>query len=391
MALWGWIVGGILGVSVIKSNRKFRAQRKENERRRNTPFHFDSKISESEFETIVYQITDDFRRVKDVSVDGPLVSGTVVSQSHLSQWDFTLDFNDYGRITGRYWLTSDNDDSSIPDKVGELICEAVQSYTPRTHRAVPANDDTSDARKVNFAEAEDSYAAFTPRTHSFCSHCGAAVSSPDAQFCSSCGGKLAVQNRNGIRFIQAVCPGCNSQLEVNMDALNAFCPRCGKKLLIDFDHVDRVYVEKEKTKREQEVTKREQEVTKRKKMEYDKEEREDKKSNKALLALVLLMVLSFVSRTVSNRNDVNKHIANNDIQISISAENLGNMTYSEAETVLRNEGFENITLVPVEGLFNNMFSDPDSVIDVYINGDKDFAQSEWFPEDASVRIEYHSK
>ncbi len=57
--------------------------------------------------------------------DGPVVYGIVESQSGLSEWSFTIDFNDYGHITGEYWITTDNDDSIIPERVAGRIREAI--------------------------------------------------------------------------------------------------------------------------------------------------------------------------------------------------------------------------------------------------------------------------
>ena len=56
-----------------------------------------------------------------VSVDGPIIQGVVVSQSRLTKWLFVSDYNDYGHITGKYWLWSENEDSKIPGVVAESV------------------------------------------------------------------------------------------------------------------------------------------------------------------------------------------------------------------------------------------------------------------------------
>lgn len=45
----------------------------------------------------------------------------VQSQSGISEWEFWVDFNDYGHITGRFWWHTDNSDSNIPEKFGDII------------------------------------------------------------------------------------------------------------------------------------------------------------------------------------------------------------------------------------------------------------------------------
>lgn len=49
----------------------------------------------------------------------------VLSQSGISEWEFELDFNDYGKITGSYWIYSDNYDSMIPKALGNSIQEEI--------------------------------------------------------------------------------------------------------------------------------------------------------------------------------------------------------------------------------------------------------------------------
>ena len=57
-----------------------------------------------------------------------MVYGTVRTQSGLSEWDFKVDFNDYGHITGKYWLSSDNDDSNIPGHVADNMSTMIASF-----------------------------------------------------------------------------------------------------------------------------------------------------------------------------------------------------------------------------------------------------------------------
>lgn len=69
--------------------------------RRNTPCYFNDGISAGEFEEIAISLAKPIKRLM-VSVDGPVVYGEVRSQSGISTWNFKLDFNDWGHITGTY-------------------------------------------------------------------------------------------------------------------------------------------------------------------------------------------------------------------------------------------------------------------------------------------------
>lgn len=82
---------------------------------------FNDGISKVTFENSAYKAAKTIKRVTNISVDGPMVYGTVISQSGISTWDFEIDFNDYGHITGRYWINSNNNDSNIPNRVASLM------------------------------------------------------------------------------------------------------------------------------------------------------------------------------------------------------------------------------------------------------------------------------
>lgn len=64
----------------------------------------------------------------EVKLEGPIISGTVSTVSEIDSWDFKVDFNDFGDITGKYWwVCHGNYDSSIPEafvqKMSKLIIE----------------------------------------------------------------------------------------------------------------------------------------------------------------------------------------------------------------------------------------------------------------------------
>ena len=125
MGVLDWIVGLGVDKGLLRNPAKSINASEDEECRANMKCGFIDGISQEEFESIVIQIGNRFRRLSDVSVDGPLVNGTVYSQSGLSEWNFTIDFNDYGHLTGRYWLFTDNDDSNIPSYIANAISAAI--------------------------------------------------------------------------------------------------------------------------------------------------------------------------------------------------------------------------------------------------------------------------
>ena len=66
--------------------------------------------------------------------------------------------------------------------------------------------------------------------------------------------------------------------------------------------------------------------------------------------------------------------------------------YEEVYSILSNAGFTNIELIPLEDINTFTFWKKEGEVDfVSINGDDSFTISDWFPCDATVKIEYHSK
>ena len=162
-----------------REEEKAKRQREEAEenRRQSTPCLFLDGLSRSDFEDIVYNNANRVKRIKRVTVNGPHVHGRVVTNSGISEWDFHIDFNDYGRITGKYWLSADNYDSTIPTGLAESIADDIKWYykhppirntddnverDPNTEKkrqnsyqsATQENDDSSEVNKDSYDEQE---------------------------------------------------------------------------------------------------------------------------------------------------------------------------------------------------------------------------------------------
>lgn len=147
MGFWGAVGLGIIGIVLHNSGKEARERAEEEERRKSTPCLFVDGISRDEFKVIAKQAGRSIKRLKNVTVKGPVVYGTVKSQSGLSEWDFSIDFNDYGHITGTYWISADNDDSSIPDHLAGNICNLMDSFRYSSRQALSdsyGNDDDYD-------------------------------------------------------------------------------------------------------------------------------------------------------------------------------------------------------------------------------------------------------
>ena len=154
------IVGGILHKSRKEEQKKkaeeefrksFQCQfaddmsENEEENRTSTSCEFSDDISECEFGLMVCKAARPIKRLESIYTDGPIVYGTVKSQSQLSTWTFQIDFNDYGHITGSYWITSDNDDSNIPLYIANNVRALILSYPEcrgELFKYAPQNENT---------------------------------------------------------------------------------------------------------------------------------------------------------------------------------------------------------------------------------------------------------
>lgn len=112
---------GALGASLLIMRKKSREKAAEEERRKNIHCNFDDGFSQEEFDNMVRLSGKHIKRLRALHTDGPIIYGTVLSKSGISAWKFELDFNDYGHITGRYWISTDNNDSDIPTAIANNV------------------------------------------------------------------------------------------------------------------------------------------------------------------------------------------------------------------------------------------------------------------------------
>ena len=112
---------------LFKVSAEEKEKKAEEERRKNTPCTFENGMTQEDFNIIVQKACKTVKRVSKFSIEGPVVQCVVRSQSGISEWSFIIDFNDYGNITGKYWITNENADSKIPSIIAERIKEDINN------------------------------------------------------------------------------------------------------------------------------------------------------------------------------------------------------------------------------------------------------------------------
>jgi len=143
---------GILGIIIM---RKSREQDDEKRRRKNTICKFDDILTEEMFEEIVYKSAKRIKRIDNININNGCVTATVISQSGISEWEFEVDFNDYGKITGSYWKNSDNYDSNIPNTLGDLIQSRINDVYNGNNEQENMIDDCEKAEEDDDDEYND--------------------------------------------------------------------------------------------------------------------------------------------------------------------------------------------------------------------------------------------
>lgn len=94
---------------------------------------FNNGVSQSEFKEIVQMTAEKLnkrvkKRIAGVETRGTTIILFVTSASELTRWKAEIDFNDRGRVTGRYRLKSENSQSPIPKAFAENVREQVMRY-----------------------------------------------------------------------------------------------------------------------------------------------------------------------------------------------------------------------------------------------------------------------
>lgn len=93
----------------------------ETRRRRSSPLQFNEALTPVDFIEIVQEAARRTSRVRDAVVAGMTIVLHVRSNTGLSIWNAEVDFNDYGHLTGTYWLNTENSNSAIPKHFADLV------------------------------------------------------------------------------------------------------------------------------------------------------------------------------------------------------------------------------------------------------------------------------
>jgi len=285
----------------------------------------------------------------------------------LSEWNFKVDFNDYGHLTGQYWLTSDNDDSNIPSHVADNISSMIREFPKgfentfsRTNKYI--NDEIEyiyDEEQQNYEKTKQQALAFKEkkreRRRKKVKHF---VIDLTLAFAVALALFIAYEVWEYKKVIEV---GISSSQVVEMDyekVADSFEDAGFTNIHVIPEHdLELSDIDKENTVIQ---------VTVKGDTEFEAKEK----------------------RPYDAKVEITYHALKN-IYVSISAEDAEGMNYEELVSLLKETGFAKITTNPEYDLITGWIKKEYSVKSISINGETDFSESSFFRPDVEVIILYH--
>lgn len=169
------VVVGIAGAVAKKAKKAYESTQLE-KNRGVLPCQFTGKISQEEFSAIAKRASRRYSQIESTSVDNAVVHCLVRSQGGAPAWNFAIDFNDHGHLSGEYWITTGDKKSLLPKNLAASIQAAVYQYP---------NGINQDFQEEVSAEKRKMYE--NELGTAICPYCGRKSKSIDAKYCEGCG------------------------------------------------------------------------------------------------------------------------------------------------------------------------------------------------------------
>lgn len=382
MGFWEFAVLGGMGLFFKKmvdsaneaAEERKRVQREE-EKRKRTKCCFIDGISLDEFSHIVKQSVRYIKRVKILSINGPIVYGTVRSNSGLNEWNFTIDFNDYGHLTGKYWIQSDNEESDVPRVIAEKISTLIRSF-PYEFKQSQTSSNGAEYDNSNTA-TDDSYGNETDSKHFDKMWQEMEMGKKDTKkkaFKSKIKVFACLALLSILLVISAFVFYLYKEKQKNIYVTVASTEAVGVAYSQIVEKLEEagftnIYVEPE----------------------YDLEiENTEDEGRISRIEINGDNVFDDSSQyPYDARIDIIFHALKN-IEVPVSAKAAKRMNFAELEAMLKNAGFVNISIEKKYDLITGWITKDGTVDEISINRDTDFSENVAYPPDTEIIIVYHT-
>jgi hypothetical protein len=104
------VATSLIGSGVVRAYRFLR----ESNLRKKSPLQFTDDLTQEDFIRLVNEVARTTPRLTEAVATGLTVAIEVRSNSGLTSWRAVIDFHDFGRPTGQYWIHTENKQSPIP-------------------------------------------------------------------------------------------------------------------------------------------------------------------------------------------------------------------------------------------------------------------------------------
>lgn len=86
-------------------------------------------------------------RIRQIEVDDARIKGLAESHTGRTTWWFTVDFNNWGHVTGTRWTWSQKADSKLAEKYGDCVAEEIKSLLKKRNVTIEDYSELIDADK----------------------------------------------------------------------------------------------------------------------------------------------------------------------------------------------------------------------------------------------------
>lgn len=360
----------------VKKAEEFREENVWQERK-NVPCKFQDGISYEEFCSIANDVANKMERIINVEVINLMIYCDVESITGKTNWSFSVDFNEWGHLTGGFWKYSENMDSEIPEAYGMEVSGRVNALLRSRNisfidytEVIKCDKEAGNLYEFN-KRAKKSWIAKVFKRKLIVSN------NTENLIGEHLFVTLALLKRDGFTNIK-IFP--IEDLKTNRDKYHYEV----EQVVIDGNS----YIKKgEYLSTNAEV------LVSYHVSEIDKETRKELRKAKSklilrkhlkelvLIVIILLMILfSYVGFKYYQKL----------IPVTFTSDSVVTEDYTEVEEKLKKAGFTNIIIQPIQELDINEIDKENLVSSIVINNDDYFKETSKYPYDSKIVINYYS-
>lgn len=330
-------------------------------------------ISEKRFEAIAHLEAKRCKRIEELTVNGYTVSAIVRTWTGIGTWQFSIDFDQDGEVTGAYHIWSENDDSTIPQEMARGMSNTIRAYLSESdgQQDVIGSDTSLDVaieiemvRQEGVAIRKDSEAIAKRIRDDACAE--------------------AEDLRSSARkFHKQTVASAHEEAEQVKASARTYYDRTISSAQRDAEAIrQQALVEAREIKKDAaRVAEERREIRARRRNFISKHRR-------ALFAIIVALALVLAAVVVVVRRNAQVEFEAKLIPAGVESAECVGAQYREIEAQLSIAGFTNINCIGIYDLDAENLDQEETVQFVTIDGRANFQSDDRFPYDADVEVYY---